>query len=279
MRLNSLPAMLFISLVLLVCYVPAVVTDITTKDLQICFHWKLQLDKLILSCKVRNLIFPVAIFDPSGNEMGRCFSFPPPPICDAHHQNALMSLNKITSEVVFTISETMDLQVNGNWTCRHGKSRDEATVNVFVLDKTDNKYHLQLFLGYCAISWISTYIVIRFLTSFIDLMRQSKVTIEQSLFRKCLSGKKFANKLIPVTFQVLFIMVAAVILLGFSPVGNKENSMPECFSVGILLGLLMYIVMVIRVESKFFKAKPEQHNSPENAELHTEFAGVELSTN
>lgn len=77
--------------------------------------------------------FKVWIDNQFGNVQAYCI--PPIPFskCEPYYKNGTISQNPKTNETTFTVHGYIDYHMNGNWTCRHGRRRDIAQVEVTVL--------------------------------------------------------------------------------------------------------------------------------------------------
>lgn len=99
----------------------------------VCLKWKVTLNELRLTCKVTKLHFKVWILDQFGNVQASCIPSTPLNKCETYYRNGTISQNSQTNETIFTVSGYIDYHINGNWTCRHGRRRDVAQVEVTVL--------------------------------------------------------------------------------------------------------------------------------------------------
>ncbi|XP_052064555.1 uncharacterized protein LOC127704503 [Mytilus californianus] len=98
----------------------------------ICLGWKLDLNKLTLTCKISDIRLRVFIYDPSGNKQAVCI--PPYPFdCEAYYENGNMSYNTITKEIQFIVHGETSQNIEGYWSCRHGTRRDISTVFVSMI--------------------------------------------------------------------------------------------------------------------------------------------------
>lgn len=104
----------------------------------VCFNWKVTVNELKLTCKVSKLHYRVWILNQFGTEQAQCI--PPTPLskCYTYYSNGTISQNPKTNETVFIVHGHIDSHINGNWTCRHGKKRDLAQVEVTVLRTQGN---------------------------------------------------------------------------------------------------------------------------------------------
>lgn len=99
----------------------------------VCLNWKVTLYELKLICKVNTLHFNVRILDQYGTEQGYCITPTPTSKCEPYYKNGTLSQNTKTNETIFIVHGKIDYRINGNWTCRHGRQRDTAQVEVTVL--------------------------------------------------------------------------------------------------------------------------------------------------
>lgn len=80
------------------------------------------------------MIHRISIFDKFGKYLADCA---PPPTnvdnCDSDFKNGSIIYDANTNETIYTLTGKIDHHLNGNWTCRHGKSLDIAKVEVTVL--------------------------------------------------------------------------------------------------------------------------------------------------
>lgn len=104
----------------------------------VCFNWKVTWNELKLTCKVNQLHFKVWIYNQFGNVQAYCIPPSPSSKCEPYYKNGTISQNPNTNETTFTVHGYIDYHMNGNWTCRHGRRRDVAKVEVTVLRLQDN---------------------------------------------------------------------------------------------------------------------------------------------
>lgn len=98
----------------------------------ICLTWKVTKTELSLTCKIDSLHLGVFVDGPFGKTQAECF--PPIPYeCEAYYRNGSIMHNQWTKETIFTLSGKIDHRINGNWTCRHGTSKDKAIAHVQLL--------------------------------------------------------------------------------------------------------------------------------------------------
>lgn len=53
--------------------------------------------------------------------------------CDSYYSNGSIFLTKEKNQTIYIVKGIINEHVNGNWTCRHGRNRDIAIVDVTVL--------------------------------------------------------------------------------------------------------------------------------------------------
>lgn len=106
-------------------------------DENICLTWEVTKTELILTCKIDFLHLGVFVDDPFGKTQAECF--PPIPYeCEAYYSNGSIIHNQWTKETIFKLIGNIDHRINGNWTCRHGTSKDTATAHVLLLKAIEN---------------------------------------------------------------------------------------------------------------------------------------------
>lgn len=112
-------------------------TGVHLCSFRVCLTWRISVKKLTLVCKVDGLHLSVFIDDPLGHRRADCFLYKDEALCDAYYKNESITQNPRTHEIVYTWHGQIDNKLNGNWTCKHGSSRDVATVEVTVLEIGD----------------------------------------------------------------------------------------------------------------------------------------------
>lgn len=108
-------------------------TGVISCNIHVCLTWRISVDKLTLVCKIDNRHLSVFIDDPIGSTRADCFPGRDDYLCDSYYQNESISQNSKTNEIIYTVHRRINQKINGNWSCRHGTSHDEATVEVTVL--------------------------------------------------------------------------------------------------------------------------------------------------
>ena len=104
----------------------------------ICLTWKVNRNCLTLTCKVDKFVHRIFIDDQYGNIQADCS--PPNPLihCESFYKNGIISQNELKNETIFKVVGHIDYHVNGNWTCRHGTSKDTARVEVTIFTAVEN---------------------------------------------------------------------------------------------------------------------------------------------
>lgn len=103
-----------------------------------CLTWTVQKDHLDLTCRVNYLKYSVEFYNNNNNEQGYCLSPLPSTKCIPKYPNTVMRQNATTNVTYLKILGHIDSHFNGKWECRHGTNRDNAFVNITVLQAGDS---------------------------------------------------------------------------------------------------------------------------------------------
>lgn len=109
-----------------------IMEGVSTCGIHVCLTWKIIPNHLVLTCKVDDLHQIVLIDDNFDKEQGYCLSPHPKSSCRNEYDNGTIYQNLNLNETIFSVRGIIDSRVNGNWTCRHGTSKDKVTVEVTI---------------------------------------------------------------------------------------------------------------------------------------------------
>lgn len=100
----------------------------------VCLTWTVNTGHLDLQCRVNYLIYGIEIFNNRRKELGFCLHPQPVPKCFSYSNDTTIMQNSKTNITYLKIKGHIDSNLNGQWECRHGTNRDNATINVTVLN-------------------------------------------------------------------------------------------------------------------------------------------------
>lgn len=100
-----------------------------------CLRWNLDSNQIKFICKIDDLHLPVYFYDNNRDPIAYCTATYPSPRCKPILQDAKVRIKQYPSknETVMVVSRTIDQQLNGNWSCRHGDELHEVYVDINIL--------------------------------------------------------------------------------------------------------------------------------------------------
>ncbi|XP_052070900.1 uncharacterized protein LOC127709411 [Mytilus californianus] len=117
----------------------------------ICFTSTWKRNELQLICTINHLIYDVTILDQNGKEQASCLIPSFESKCVSYHSHGHISQDIVTNKTIFKVwqfghGDSFD----GNWTCRHGRGKEQATTEVSLEDYSNGieKYSLWTFIGF-----------------------------------------------------------------------------------------------------------------------------------
>ncbi|CAC5409023.1 unnamed protein product [Mytilus coruscus] len=114
---------------ILLCVISFVSSGSSMCNTNICLDWKMDVNKLTLTCRIKHLHLRVFMYDPHGTTQAVCLP-PYPFVCEAYYKYGSMSYSSISKEIQFTVNRETSKKMEGYWTCRHGTGRDISKVFV-----------------------------------------------------------------------------------------------------------------------------------------------------
>lgn len=108
-------------------------SDLTACNVNVCLTWEAEKEKVTFKCRVSRLQWRLYFYNPDNTEEGHCLN--PVPFSSCHSSNNnLISQNTITNTTFLLINGRFQKKIIGTWKCLHGTERDEANVNVSVIN-------------------------------------------------------------------------------------------------------------------------------------------------
>ncbi|CAC5384445.1 unnamed protein product [Mytilus coruscus] len=113
-------------------------------NIKICLTWTVHKDHLDLTCKVNVLVYDVEFYNNKNTEQGYCLHPLPSPKCIPKYNNTIIRQNATTNVTYLKVINQIDSTFNGLWECRHGTNRDQASVNITVLQSDTTEARLNV---------------------------------------------------------------------------------------------------------------------------------------